>query len=123
MSADVPETFQNVLKVFPGVRGCKKLSRNNFWARILSGHGLTFFFKLPKQPRERFPNICFTFSDLETQKKGDRFFFKIWFLCKSCVLGTRYLTLRDFLHMKKNIFHFLPPKSIFNGSNHSFRLS
>ena len=38
MSADVPETFQNVLKVFPGVRGCKKWSRNIFWARILSGY-------------------------------------------------------------------------------------
>ena len=38
MSADVPETFQNVLKVFWGVRGCKKWSRNIFWARILSGH-------------------------------------------------------------------------------------
>ena len=35
---------------------------------ILSGYYLDFFMIFPKQPKERFPNIYFTFSDPETQK-------------------------------------------------------
>ena len=45
-----------------------------------------FFIDLPKQPKERIPNICFIFSDLEVRFSIQKENFKFPFPLKSCVL-------------------------------------